>query len=405
MGVYDPDQSCAELHRVMIHDRGGRRRVDTLVDLTQVKWGRVRSGKSAAEIQIAGRAACSGQADALRSIEPRRHEMVIFRGDERVWEGPIVQVRTSRNLATINAFDGKEYLDYTALSKAWPNRENGGQPLMGDRLRDIISYELSTPYQASIGTGSATRLVTIPRWENIDPPANILPLLDVRSGSVQTLSVTAAFEMTVGEHMDNLAQSGLDYTFIGRKLLIWDSAISIGQTRRLTEADFYGDVEVISAGSEHYDIEHVSAQRPETLDGEDEADPPVPDPGVVFGVGNAGEANDYYGVWTDISSTSSEEGSTAPTQDELNGQAQRGLLGRTPVPVAIVVPPDAGLRLSYDLGINDLVPGMRMPVVAKLNVRTVSQPQVLDSMTVTETAKGERIQVTLSPIGGVEAVA
>ena len=44
--------------------------------------------------------------------------------------------------------------------------------------------------------------------------------------------------MTVGEHLRNLAEGGLDFTVIGRRLLIWDSATSIGRTRQLTDADF-----------------------------------------------------------------------------------------------------------------------------------------------------------------------
>jgi hypothetical protein len=168
----------------------------------------------------------------------------------------------------------------------------------------------------------------------------------------------------------------------------------------VTDADFYGDIEVIQAGSEHWSIQHISAQRPETLDGEQQTNPPVPGPGVVFGVGNAGNADPYYGVWTNVNSLTTEDGNDNPTQDALNSQAQRGVIGRTPVPIEIEVPSGAGFGLSATIGINDLVAGVEMPVVAKLNIRQVSQLQVLDELKVTETSAGETVAVSLTPVRG-----
>jgi hypothetical protein len=388
----------------MIHDRGGERRKYQLVDLDSVSWGRIRSKKSQATVTLSGRA-CAAQASIIDDVSraARRYEMVIFRGEDRVWEGPIIQARTRRDTATFIANDIKEYLDHTAMSIDWPNADAGGFPLMTDRIEAIINYELSTPYEMRVSTGGAAHVVTVPRWEFVDPPANVLPHLDVRfSDSLLTRSTVVAFQMMVGEHLDNLSEGGLDYTTVGRTLLIWDSATSIGQTRKLTDADFYGDIEVVSAGSEHASIGHISATRPT-----ESADNPLPppDPGVVFGVGNAGGENDYYGVWTTIHTLEQEEGSGDPSQDELNSQAQRRIVGRTPVPVELIIPDGAGLRLSHDLGINQLVPGVMMPVAATLNLRPVQQDQRLDSLRVNETAAGEAIQVTLVSAGDVLGLA
>lgn len=205
---------CVATHRAMIYDRGGTKRMHTLVDLFEVTWERVRDGKSTATIKIMGRA-CAEQSEILTSIESSRHELVLFRGEDRVWEGPIRIIRTGRDVATIVAHDIKEYLDYTSLSKAWPDPDNGGQPLMGDRLSDIINYELTTPYVMETNQGA----VTVPRWETIPTPINVLPYLDVRPGTVLTRSDTEAFQMTVGEHMDNLARGDLDYTAVGLSLI------------------------------------------------------------------------------------------------------------------------------------------------------------------------------------------
>lgn len=67
------------------------------------------------------------------------------------------------------------------------------------------------------------------------------------------------------------------------------------------------------------------------------------------------------------------------------------------MPVEVRVPDNSGVRLSHDLTIDDLVCGVQVPLRATLNARRLSQLQKIDLVTVTETADGETIQVTLSP--------
>lgn len=386
-------EKCVTGHTVQIVDRGGSRKIAQLRNLTQVEWGRILEGKSLSTVQLTGRN-CDQQADELSKIESRRHEMVVFRQGVRVWEGPIKSVTTTRGFAEIVAADGSEYLDFTALSKEWPL--DTGTPgattwaRMTYRVEAIIAYELSTDYEMVVGTGGAAHTVTVPRWETIDTPANILPHLEVRhSETLQARSSTLPFEMTVGEHLYNLSEGGLAYTWIGRKLLIWDVAQSIGSIKTLTEADFYGDPSLKQSGGDHWSIAHRRAQQNE--------DSTIPS------VGNAGGPDDYYGVWTHIVSSSEEDGSDTPTQDALNSQAQRALVGRNPVPLTLSLPTGAGLKLGPDLTINELVPGVDVPVLAQLNLRKMAQRQRLSELKVTETADGEKISVTLIPIG--EAVA
>ena len=381
---------CITHHRLAIYDRGGSRRVYNLVDVAAVEWERLRDGKSSAMFTIAGRA-CEEQADIIRDIANAagRYELVIYRGSDRVWEGPIRVVRTLRDRAVIMATDCKEYLDRTSLTKYWPNPDDGGPPLMGDRLEQIIDYELSTGYTMVTNSGS----VAVPRWETIDPPINVLPFLEVHPGSVLTRSSTEEFEMMLGEHIDNLVDGGMDYTFVGRKMIIWDSALSIGQTRRLTDADFLGDIEVIRYASEHWSIAHLSA----THEGEEGAE-------NTRGVGHAGGPNAYYGVWENIVSQQSESSTDTASQNALNTQAGRNIVHRTPAPLEVHIPDGVGIRLTDDLTINMLVPGVIMPVVTSLNIQKVTQPQRLDKVKVSETPNAETVNVTLSPFGDAATV-
>lgn len=400
-------EECISLHRVMIHDRGGVRKLDQLLDVAEVEYTRERDEVTGARVVVAGRS-CIGQRAFLLQIAAMRHEVVIYRGSERVWEGPILEVRWFANRVELVAHDVIEYVDWTPLSKDWPNADGGGQTYMTERIRDILTYELTTPYDADVGSGGVPDVISIPRWENFGtapwdletwgPPINVLPHLDVRASTgpqgILTRSSTLAFEMMVGEHLRNLAEGGLDFTAVGRRILIWDSAMSIGRTRQLTDADFYGELVVIASGTEYAAVGHISAQRDE----EEDAGPAVPS------VGNAGAPDPFYGVWTRLASLASEEGSDTPSQMALNSQARRQLVGRNPVPTEIVVPQGSGLRLSHDLRINELVPGVIMPVRATFNLRPVSQDQRLDKVTVKEVPGSETVQVSLSPAGSLEAV-
>lgn len=394
-------ENCVQGHTALIYDRGGRNRWRQLVDLASVRWGRTRDAFTDSEIIVSGRS-CRAQASVLTGIQPRRHELIIWRGSERVYEGPILEVATYRDRAVIRARDIGEYLNGTVLSQDYP--WNTGEPvsdasaLMTERVREIVGYELTESYDMVVGTGVAAHEVTVPRWETLNPPANVLPHVDIRrSETLLTRSETLGFEMTVGEHLANLAEGGLDFTTVGRSLVVWDSATELGRTRVVTDADFDGELEIILAGGVHFSVSHVSAQREDT--GEDVA-PGDPIPSV----GNAGGENDYYGVWTNIVSLASENGSTDPTQDALNSQAQRDQVGRTPVPIEIRVPDGSTLHTSATLGINELVPGVTIPVRADMNLRALQQDQRLDKLTVTETAAGEAIAVTLSSVGDVEVV-
>jgi len=92
-----------------------------------------------------------------------------------------------------------------------------------------------------------------------------------------------------------------------------------------------------------------------------------------------------------------ENGTAAPTQGELDSQARRNTSGRSPSPIEVRIPDNSTIFLSADVGINALVPGVQVPLRATLNARDLAQQQKIDSVTVTETADGENVQVTLTP--------
>ena len=354
---------CIAGHTVYLYDRGGTKRVGHILDVSSVQWGRDRDGVSEALVRVEG-SACSGQAGLLGSIEPKRSELVIYRGQDRVWEGPVWRVGWHAEYVEISARDVLAYVFGTPLSQGYDN-----SPLdtvsrsteVTTRMGTILNYEMQV-------------------WEALDPPVNILDYLQIHNfpNEARTAAKTVAFEMTVGEHLASYAHyGGIDYCAVGRAIHIWDVSRSLGRTRQLTEADFYDEVVVTAYGADMAASVYVVGKN-----------------GVY---GHAEEVTPYYGPWTQILNAFSEQGSADPTEEELTSQAKRGLNGRIPVPVEVRIPDNSGIRLDDSLTINDLVPGVQVPLLATLNARQMSQLQKIDRVTVTETPDGETVQVTLTP--------
>jgi hypothetical protein len=350
---------CIEAHTVYIYDRGGQTRVAQIVDVSELRWERNRDSVSEAKVRIEG-SACSFQADILAAIEPKRSEIVIYRGSERVWEGPVWRVSWHSTYVEIYAHDVMAYVHGTPLSKAYSN----AYPAVGqviDRVKTIMDAEM-------------------PVWEALTPPINVMPYVVYHRTDTgpKTTAVTKPFEMTVGEHIQHLAHyGGIDFVVVGRAIHFWDVDDHLGRTRMMTEADFLSEVIITAYGADMAAKVYVI--------GED---------GVY---GFAESPSPYYGPWTHILTAYNEEGTEAPGQEELTSQAERNLAGRNPVPVEVRVPDNSGIRLDDTLGINDLIPGTQVPLLATLNARQMSQMQKLDLVTVTESPDGETVQVTLTP--------
>ena len=370
-GVYGG--ACISDHTVYVYDRGGMTRVGQLLDVSQVRWTRDRDGVSEADIRIEG-SACSAQAKLLSEIEPKRSEIIIYRGEDRVWEGPVWRVGWHADYVEINVHDVMAYVFGTPLSKEWDNRfradyDEAGNPIhiytqpteVTTRIGEVLQYEMQV-------------------WEALDPPANILPFLQIHNNpnEARTSAYTLPYEMTAGEHVQALGRTaGIDWTVVGRAIHVWDVSRSLGRTRTLTEVDFFSSVIITAYGADMAASVYVVGR-----DGT---------------YGEAHAESPYYGPWTMILTAYNEEGTDEPSQAELNSQAKRNLNGRQPVPVEVRVPDNSGIRLNETLTINDLVPGVQIPLLATLNSRQLSQLQKIDKLTVTETPEGETIQVTLTP--------
>jgi hypothetical protein len=359
--------SC-EIHTAYIYDRGGEHQIALAEPLFRIKWGRLRDDISACMAYIA--TPTKECAKAFGIIHAGRHEMVVFRGNKRVWEGPIVRIAYRGKAIEIEAHDVGHYMVRTILHNEYDDRYPNNGPVL-DRVERILNAELS-------------------RKEALDPPINVLAHVQYLYSTppatdAGTAAHTKPYELTVFQHIDAYAaRGGLDYTVVGRSMLFYDVHHKIGQTPTLSMDDFIGDPIITEYGMELGTYVAMT-------DGEGHW-------------GEAGGIDPYYGEHEmlfqayDESTENKDEPSDPPTIAELTSQAVRSHNQSKLPPMVVRIPDNTRLNPNGVLTMEDLVPGIHMPLIAELPGRTLSQMQKLDSMSVEETADGgEVIKVTLSP--------
>lgn len=357
-----------EKHTAYLYDRGGRRKIVALDDLQRVKWERRRDDPSIATVYI-GTPGIECQ-KALGLAEAGRVELVIFRGNERVWEGPVMRITYQGASVELEARDVMVYLVRTIIRNEYDNRHPNTSTVL-DRVKRIIIGELS-------------------RKEALDPAINVISHIkyiyatEGESLDARTSSRTLPYETTLFNHIDSYAaRGGIDYTVVGRSILFFDVHQRIGQTPMVTKDDFIGDIAITQYGMELATyVAHTDGKG---------------------NFGDAGGVDPYYGEWEVLHQAYDEDAqglnpADPPSVEELESQALRTWAQGNKPPLVARVPDNTRLNPNGVLTIADLVPGTWVPLTASLPGRTVNQMQKLDNMSVEETASGgEVIKVTLSP--------
>jgi hypothetical protein len=218
----------------------------------------------------------------------------------------------------------------------------------------------------------------------LSPAINVLPYLVEHhlASDAETSRRTLPYQYTVWEHVDDLAaKAGMDYTVIGRAIHLWDvHNAALGYTPIATRSDFLGEMYVTIYGMEL----GTSAV-------------------VTDGQGNWGAfgGNDpFYGEIERLATAYDEEATAAPTVAELESQAERNLDGRNPTPLQVRVPDGSSISMNGIFTVENLVPGVYIPLRAEFNAIEISQMQKLQTVRFTESPTGETVQVTLFPASG-----
>jgi hypothetical protein len=366
-------------HRVEVYRRGASKRVGEITSVSYVDWNRVRDDISTSKVVISGWDVDCG--NLLSLLEPWAYELVIFRDNgysvDRVWEGPITLLTYETDAVTIEAKD-----------------------VMGYAYRRIIKQKMT-----DTGTGNGTTVVDRARrvLQNVFAPddPNVLAYLRVlaRDDDAMQYRSTPAYSRTAFEEVDDMAaNAGLDYTVIGRSIMLWGTKHRIGTLPEFTDRDL-GSSPIVSVYGMSMANRYV-----------------VSDGNGVWGEATRLDVSgndETYGLVEMLSSTwatDSPADSGTYTQaglqtmiDSFTHFAERSIADRYPPPVVVRVPDNTTLNPGCTVSIQHLVPGVVVPLRSTGTLREVVASQKLDSIKVVETKDTETVSITLSPFSRDDA--
>jgi hypothetical protein len=387
-------------YRILAYDQGGERIRGEIGPISSLQWGRVRDDMSTATLKTSGFGAdCAALLSELRTWN---HEIGIWRNGERVWEGPLTRLTFTRDGVELNAHDPMAYVYRRIMRQGYndnfrrPRQGIEGQRTVVERAAIIIQNALA-PY---------------------DP--NVLPYLTIirYPDDAHESRQVADWSKTAWEEIDDMAATaGLDYTTVGRRIILFDTHRSPGLLAEMREKDFFDSPVITEYGMSAANVFGVTSSTGVYGKFEFPQD-------QWFGAGPIEMLATAYGEGADAAA----DPRTLTRQERerleqvLNTQAARNINGRWATvhaddmgvdvgavygaPVLVRVPDNSRLHPEANVGINQLVPGVHIPLRAKTPCRELAQVQKLDSLTVNVDNTGdERVQVVMSPapIAGLDS--
>ncbi|WP_434593235.1 hypothetical protein [Streptomyces sp. A5-4] len=370
---------CAQEYRAVIHWRGGSLPFNspTVSALTSVTWNRTVNDTSEAVITIAKGMAGADCCEQLGQVEPFAHELSIYRDSELVWQGPVLRVTESRTRFTIEARDVTEWLArivntnllrYLSTNPADPRHVGPIQEI----AETIIRLNLEGGLYASSPDWPRMLNYIVRDDDSVDARFEKDGTADNEIWIVPILQILN----------DELVPRGLEYTTVGRGLILGRPQTTADPAQaRLTLDSFAGDVELVRDGTNAASLVWVTNQDDHDITGSQ------------YGV--SGVVSGYYGRLDHLIRTQA-EGLSAYDLWQI---ARASYAGRNPVPTSLRIPEGAGLATTAPVSIRQLVPGVRIDVAATGMCMGLSQPYRLSDVDVEWRASGERVGVSLVPIG------
>lgn len=328
-------------HRAAIYDRDGGL-VSAAEILVEVEWTRVLDDVSTARILVRPEGDCCGTLAGVRSW---RHKLVIWRDGHPVWEGPVLDPQWTADGVEIFAVDILGWLE-----RRVPHKSISFQ---GKDLTDIASWLIADGF-APDDPGHTVQIVA---------PTRILGDREYELDVGQT-----------GDHLQDLAATGLDYTAVGSRILLMseDFCDRVGS---LTDGDFPAGLTVAEDGAA-FGTRWI-------VHGKDD----------VKGV--AGGADAYYGLLERVVEETS-------VLDDASAAAAARSRRRASATVPVFIDSQQA-TLSPDAAVDvpSLVPGWCVDVTTTSTCRNISQSLKIQNVKVTEDGSGETVAVQLSPAGGL----
>ena len=218
---------CGE-YRVFLYQQGGQIRLGEITPIDRMNFTRVRDDISNCIVFSSGYSVdCGALYATMRSW---MHELVVFRDGVRVWEGPITRIGYSVDSVEIEAKDVMAYV-YRRVMRAGYNDAY--------RLIQAGTGGLPDQYLGLLSVVKRAAMLITQALAPYDP--NVLPYLTAIEypDDAKESRVVADWSRSAWEEVDDLAATaGLDYTTVGRRILLWDTHRAIGRLPEMRDGDF-----------------------------------------------------------------------------------------------------------------------------------------------------------------------
>lgn len=202
-------------YRVDLMARGGKVRVGALTDLVDVRYGRRLDGVSDATVTVAKRGPdCCRE---LNEADPYATELRIWRHGEVVWEGPVYQVDEGANEVVIDARDVAHWTEVHTI-------------------RELIDDSTDPGRDACLIAGD----ILSAAFRHDDP--NVLDYVWIVPGASKvTRKTDPANRPFAYAELSDLANSVIDWTVIGRRIVVCPTDEALGSAGWITSDDIASD--------------------------------------------------------------------------------------------------------------------------------------------------------------------
>lgn len=399
---------CLSDLQVFVTDQCSAPRICEITDIVSVQWNRKLDDVSEAQIELAlSDPECCA---CLSDIEPWCHMLHIIRNGEIVWQGPITIITYGYEKVLIQARDILEFLKVT-IPKGTFNTLTDTDPNTGAEITDLAKQiiELGFVDRKPCFIGNIVRTdLTVVDGKNQRPTLFSDTALSPDNGF-------NAFQGTIFDWLQILAENGLDYTVLGLTIVLSVENAALKPIGNLTDEHVIGEIEVSKNGYQMANRiyvrytgddndttcanqcdaynDSISGPCPAcTLNGNVQPCYTKPCPALAEDLNSIN--NTCYGPIERLLDNS-EVGKLATAQQTANAYVRFGNIA----PRTVNFPGGTKLGPDTPWGINDMIPGQRVNAVFTGLCLDTFQAYILQELQYSLDAGGdEEISVTLGPL-------
>lgn len=351
---------CGE-YRFGLVDRGGLP-LGELSGTTSYLWDRRLDDISQTAITLSLSDARPECCELLAQARTWRTDLVVFRNNETVWRGPLVEIDLGVEDVNLVGMDVLAWFDKRTIRELLDFEDEPG-------IDPVLIAE------ALLNHGLA-----------IDDPG-FGKFIYLLASDLKVKRLYEANSQYVMDALRDLADGTIDYTAVGRRIYIGPEE-SFGSLGRWGDKYFPDGYRVIESG---LDAAGVVTVRGADLQGGER---------IVETVMGRPANLEYYGILERLINDTS-------ITDDLSAREKAERFAAAGDIPPLIVRMDEGTLLSPEtpVGINQLIPGVTIDFLGEMTCRPVRQRLRLQRVSVSdeggETA-GEKIRLTFSPVGSVD---